>query len=81
MVWEELLIGEGFWFGLIIILALLFIVTYVVKDFGWLGAIICIFMVIYYNNNLQVMEFKNWGMILMGISSMFLIFMSIGVNK
>ena len=80
MVWEDLLIGEGFWFGLIMILAILFIVTFVVKEFGWLSCVICVLMVIYYNNNLQVVEFKNWGMILMGISSIFLMLLSVRRN-
>lgn len=69
MIWEELLIGSGFWFGLIIILAILFLVSFSVKPFGFIGSIICIFMVIYYNDNLNVSEFKIWGMLLMGVSS------------
>ena len=77
MIWEELLIGSGFWFGLIIILSILFLVSFSVKQFGFIGAIICIFMVIYYNDNLNVGEFKIWGTLLMGVSSTILGFIAV----
>ncbi len=78
-IWEELLFGSGFWLGLLIQLAMLFVVTYAVPRFGFIGSIYCVMMVFVYNENLTANTINNWGMIIMGVSIMPLIY--IGTKK
>lgn len=68
-VWEDLLIGEGFWLGLVIILCILYITSVVARGFGYIGGIICIFMIFYYLENLASNELKMWGLLIMAFSS------------
>ena len=70
----ELLIGEGFWLGLLIIISILFVVSSMVKHFNIIGSMFCLVMVFYYNANLTASELKIWGMIIMGLTPLFLFF-------
>ena len=70
----ELLIGEGFWLGLLIIISILFVVSSMVKHFNIIGSTFCLVMVFYYNANLTASELKIWGMIIMGLTPLFLFF-------
>ena len=70
----ELLIGEGFWLGLLIIISILFVVSSMVKHFNIIGSMFCLVMVFYYNANLTASELKIWGMVIMGLTPLFLFF-------
>lgn len=70
-VWQELLFGEGFWFGLILIESMLFIVSSAVKHFNYIASAISMCMFIVYYQELATNEFSVWGMLIMGISTVF----------
>lgn len=69
----ELLIGEGFWLGLLIIISLLFLLTYVIPFFAWIGSIFCMFLFFYYSSNLPPNDFRLWGMLMIAVTPIFLI--------
>jgi len=68
-IWTELLFGNGFWLGFIIIEAMLFIISTSVKWGGFFSGACAVLMFIVYYNNIPVNTFEYWGMILMGITA------------
>lgn len=76
-VWAELLFGEGFWLGLILIEALLFVITSIVSAFGFLAGIMSILMFVVYYQNIPANTFEYWGVIFMGVSSILYFYMAL----
>jgi len=71
-IWEDLLIGEGFWFGLLLQHSLLFVITNVNKLFGFLAGCYSIILFIYYLENLaSTNNYNTWGMIFCGVCAIF----------
>ena len=78
-VWNELLFGEGFWLGLVIIQAILVTVSSIENLFSYLACFIniCLFMV--YIDELGTNSFNTWGIIITLVSACF--FLIMGLSK
>lgn len=72
---EQLLFGDGFWLGLLLILAIIFFVSYKVRYVGGLFAIALIFIAIEYNNALSASSNRMWAMVICFVAVIFLITM------
>ena len=70
-IWTELLFGEGFWLGFILIEAVLFIISTSSKLGGFFSGAMATLMFIVYYQNISSNSFEYWGMILMGITAFF----------
>jgi len=69
--WADLLIGEGFWLGLILIQVILLLVSSNVEYGNLFSAILSTLMFLYYIQNIASNSFENWGVILTGVSIIF----------
>lgn len=68
---EELLFGEGFWLGLILIVAIGLYIGSRVKFSGLLFIIIYVFLAIEYINKLSANSAQMWGIIVCLVASLF----------
>lgn len=73
MLFEELLFGTGFWFGLLLIIAILQIVSYMVPSFSGLGGVFSLLLFIAYILNMDLDGFHTFGIILMAINGVYLL--------
>lgn len=76
MLFEELLFGTGFWFGLLLIIAILQIVSYMVPTFSALGGVFSILLFVSYILNMNLNGFHTFGIILMAINGVYLLLQS-----
>lgn len=74
---NELMFGSGAWFGLILIIAIVIIVTAHKKISGVLFMPITIFIGIYYLQHLESNNMFIWGAIMMFITSIYCLGISI----
>jgi len=73
LLFEELLFGQGFWFGLLLVIAILQIVSSIVPEFSSIGGIFSILLFIAYILNMDLNGFNTFGIILMAINGAHLI--------
>ena len=69
--WDDLLFGEGFWLGLLLIETILLIVSSSVKYGGFFSAIFSIILFIVYNGEITNNTFEYYGVILIGVLTLF----------
>jgi len=62
---QELMFGSGAWLGLILILGLMILITYKVKEAGFAFLLISIFLGIEYFNNVSASSNFFWSGIIM----------------
>jgi hypothetical protein len=77
-IWTDLLYGNGFWLGFILISAIMFIISASVKWGGFFSCAMSILMFMVYYQNVTANTFEYWGVILMGISAV--IHLMIGIS-
>jgi len=68
-IWTELLFGNGFWLGFIIVEAILFIISSTSRLGGFFSGAMATLMFLVYYQNITANTFEYWGMILMGITA------------
>lgn len=68
-IWTDLLFGDGFWLGFIIIEAVLFIISTSSRLGGFFSGAMATLMFMVYYQNITSNTFEYWGMILMGITA------------
>jgi len=69
--WDDLLFGEGFWLGLLLIETILLIVSSSIKYGGFFSAMFSIILFIVYNNEITNNTFEYYGVIFIGIMTLF----------
>ena len=69
--WDDLLFGEGFWLGLLLIECILLIISSSVKYGGFFSAIFSIILFIVYNGEITNNTFEYYGVILIGVLTLF----------
>lgn len=72
--WDSLLFGEGFWLGLLLIEAILLILSTSVEYGGFFSAIFSIMLFLVYNGEITNNTFEYYGVILIGVSTIFHLF-------
>ncbi len=72
--WDDLLFGEGFWFGLLIVEAILLIISTSIKYGGYFSALFSVILFIVYNGEITNNTFEYYGVILIGILTLFHLF-------
>jgi len=73
LLFEELLFGTGFWFGLLLVIAILQVVSYMVPTFSSLGGIFSLLLFVAYIMNMDLNGWHTFGIILMAINGVYLI--------
>ncbi|MBA7490882.1 hypothetical protein ES702_01425 [subsurface metagenome] len=76
MLFEELLFGTGFWFGLLLVIAILQIVCSIVPRFSSLGGIFSFLLFIAYVMNMDLNGWHTFGIMLMAVNGLYLFIQS-----
>ncbi len=66
-VWFDLLFGEGFLLGLILINSLLFVISSIVKHFGLFAGIFSAIMILNYIQEMTLNQLQTFGIIFQGV--------------
>ncbi len=66
-VWFDLLFGEGFILGLILINSLLFVISSIVKHFGLFASIFSAIMILMYIQEMTLNQIQTFGIIFQGV--------------
>ncbi len=66
-VWFDLLFGEGFLLGLILINSLLFVISSIVKHFGLFASIFSAIMILMYIQEMTLNQIQTFGIIFQGV--------------
>ena len=74
--WADLLIGDGFWLGLVLIQVIFLLLSTQVKYGGWFSACFSVLLFLYYGQNLDLNSFESWGMIFTGVMVLIHLFVS-----
>lgn len=72
--WDDLLFGEGFWLGLLLIEAILLILSTSVKYGGFFSAMFSVILFIVYYGEITSNTFEFYGVIFIGILTIFHLF-------
>lgn len=70
----ELLFGSGAWIGFLLVISIVFLMTWKIKESGIIFIPFTIFMGISYLQNVSASSNFMWGSILMFITSVFLVY-------
>lgn len=76
MLFDELLFGAGFWFGLLLVIAILQVVCSIVPSFSSLGGIFSFLLFIAYIMNMDLNGWHVFGIMLMAVNGVYLFLQS-----
>lgn len=72
LLFEELLFGTGFWFGLLLIISILQIVSYLAPNFSGIGGLFSLLLFVAYILNMDLDGWHTFGIILMAVNGIYL---------